>query len=205
MKIPHTGCNPRSLILARGKDLSKTLVHHRRIAIPAFTVFPVRRKVKRPSRLALPLVVKSLSEDGSFGISQTRSRLSGTRGNRGRAGQRPRAGGIKPSYFELGELTLYRGLQLARLRELTSKLGSLTNVLKLNTSVKKVQPQPGSSRRESRNSPATHHCVDRDVEDLPRCTRERFSSYETSCREATRLDRNSLRAIIIVAMLASRA
>ncbi len=30
----------------------------------------MRRKVKRPSRLALPLIVKSLSEDGSFGISQ---------------------------------------------------------------------------------------------------------------------------------------
>jgi D-alanine-D-alanine ligase len=33
-------------------------------------VFPMRRKVKRPSRLALPLIVKSLSEDGSYGISQ---------------------------------------------------------------------------------------------------------------------------------------
>ena len=70
MKIPYTGCNPRGLILARGKDLSKTLVHHRRIAVPAFAVFPIRRKVKRPTRLALPLIVKSLSEDGSFGISQ---------------------------------------------------------------------------------------------------------------------------------------
>jgi len=45
MKIPYTGCNPRGLILARGKDLSKTLVHHRRIAVPAFAVFPMRRKV----------------------------------------------------------------------------------------------------------------------------------------------------------------
>ena len=71
MKTPYTGCNPRGLILARGKDLSKTLVHHRRIAVPAFAVFPMRRKVKRPSRLALPLIVKSLSEDGSFGISQS--------------------------------------------------------------------------------------------------------------------------------------
>jgi D-alanine-D-alanine ligase len=70
MKIPYTGCNPRGLILARGKDLSKTLVHHRRIAVPAFAVFPMRRKVNRPARLALPLIVKSLNEDGSFGISQ---------------------------------------------------------------------------------------------------------------------------------------
>jgi D-alanine-D-alanine ligase len=30
----------------------------------------MRRKVKRPARLALPLIVKSLSEDGSRGISQ---------------------------------------------------------------------------------------------------------------------------------------
>jgi D-alanine-D-alanine ligase len=70
MKIPYTGCNPRGLILARGKDLSKTLVHHRRIPTPAFAVFQMRRKVKRPTRLALPLIVKSLSEDSSRGISQ---------------------------------------------------------------------------------------------------------------------------------------
>src|SRR5437016_2186746 len=70
MQIPYTGCNPRGLILARGKDLSKTLVHYRRVAVPAFAVFPMRRKVKRPARLALPLMVKSLSEDGSKGISQ---------------------------------------------------------------------------------------------------------------------------------------
>jgi D-alanine-D-alanine ligase len=69
-KIPYTGCNPRGLILARGKDLSKTLVHYRRIAVPAFAVFPMNRKVKRPPRLALPLIVKSLNEDGSRGISQ---------------------------------------------------------------------------------------------------------------------------------------
>ena len=55
---------------------------------------------------------------------------------------------------------------------------------------------------------AAHHYVGRDLEDLPRCTREpakASSPYETSCREATRLDGNPMRAIIIVAMLASRA
>ncbi len=69
-RIAYTGCNPRGLILARGKDLAKTLVHYRRIAVPAFAVFPRRRKVKRPARLPLPLIVKSLNEDGSRGISQ---------------------------------------------------------------------------------------------------------------------------------------
>jgi D-alanine-D-alanine ligase len=70
MRIPYTGCNPRGLMLARGKGLSKTLVHYHRIPVPAFAVFPKRRKVRRPAHLALPLIVKSLSEDGSYGISQ---------------------------------------------------------------------------------------------------------------------------------------
>jgi D-alanine-D-alanine ligase len=70
MHVPYTGCNPRGLMLARGKDLSKTLVHYHRIPVPAFAVFPKHRKVRRPARLALPLIVKSLSEDGSYGISQ---------------------------------------------------------------------------------------------------------------------------------------
>ena len=70
MQIPYTGCNPRGLMLARGKDLSKTLAHYRRIAVPTFAVFPMHRKVKRPARLALPLIVKSLSEDASLGISK---------------------------------------------------------------------------------------------------------------------------------------
>jgi len=70
LHVPYTGCNPRGLMLARGKDLSKTLVHYHRIPVPAFVVFPMRRKVRRPARLALPLIVKSLIEDGSYGISQ---------------------------------------------------------------------------------------------------------------------------------------
>jgi D-alanine-D-alanine ligase len=70
MRIPYTGCKSRGLVLARGKDLSKTLVHYHRIAVPAFAVFPMGRKVRRPSRLALPLIVKSVSEDASIGISQ---------------------------------------------------------------------------------------------------------------------------------------
>jgi D-alanine-D-alanine ligase len=70
MRVPYTGCNPRGLMLARGKDLCKTLVHYHRVPVPTFTVFPKHRKVKRPKRLALPLIVKSLSEDASLGISQ---------------------------------------------------------------------------------------------------------------------------------------
>ncbi len=70
IRIPYTGCNPRGLMLSRGKDLSKKLVHYHRIPTPAFAVFPMKRKVERPERLKFPLIVKSLSEDASLGIAQ---------------------------------------------------------------------------------------------------------------------------------------
>lgn len=70
LRIPYTGCNPRGLMLARGKDLSKKLVHYHRMPVPQFAVFPPRRKIKRPARLALPLIVKCVNEDASFGIAQ---------------------------------------------------------------------------------------------------------------------------------------
>jgi D-alanine-D-alanine ligase len=70
MHVPYTGCNPRGLMLARGKDLSKTLAHYHRVPVPDFAVFPMQRKVRRPARLAFPLIVKSLIEDSSMGISQ---------------------------------------------------------------------------------------------------------------------------------------
>ena len=70
LRVPYTGCGPRGLVLARGKDLSKKLVHYHRVPVPAFAVFPIGRKVRRPPRLALPLIVKSVSEDASMGIAQ---------------------------------------------------------------------------------------------------------------------------------------
>lgn len=70
MRVPYTGCNPRGLVLAQGKDLSKKLLKYHRIPAPAFAVFPMRRKVKRPPKLPFPLIVKSTIEDASFGISQ---------------------------------------------------------------------------------------------------------------------------------------
>jgi D-alanine-D-alanine ligase len=70
LRVPYTGCNPRGLMIARGKDLSKKLVHYHRIPVPAFAVFPMLRKIKRPKRLAFPLIVKSLTVDASEGISQ---------------------------------------------------------------------------------------------------------------------------------------
>lgn len=70
MKVPYTGCNPRGLMLSRGKALSKKLLHYHRIRVPEFAVFPIGRKVRRPRHLAFPLIVKSLIEHSSTGISQ---------------------------------------------------------------------------------------------------------------------------------------
>jgi D-alanine-D-alanine ligase len=70
MRIPYTGCGPRGMMLARGKDISKKILTYHRIPVPAFAVFPVGRKVRRPKHLSFPLFVKSVSEDASLAISQ---------------------------------------------------------------------------------------------------------------------------------------
>jgi D-alanine-D-alanine ligase len=71
MKQPYTGCNPRGLMLAHDKALSKKILAFHRILVPGFAVFPLHRKVRRPTRLKYPLLVKSITEEGSVGISQT--------------------------------------------------------------------------------------------------------------------------------------
>jgi len=68
--IPYTGCNPRGLVLARGKALSKKLLHYHRIRTPLFKVFARGKKVSLTRNLPLPLIVKSLAEESSIGISQ---------------------------------------------------------------------------------------------------------------------------------------
>ncbi|MFI5402479.1 MAG: D-alanine--D-alanine ligase, partial [Planctomycetota bacterium] len=66
----YTGCNPRGMMLARDKGLSKEILGYHRIRSPGFAVFPVGKKVQKPAKLAYPLVVKSLNEEASLGISQ---------------------------------------------------------------------------------------------------------------------------------------
>jgi D-alanine-D-alanine ligase len=70
LRMPYTGCNPRGLMLARDKSLSKKLLSYHRIPFPDFAVFPMGRSVKRPSYLTFPLIVKSVTEEASLGISQ---------------------------------------------------------------------------------------------------------------------------------------
>ena len=70
LRIPNTGCNPRGLMLARDKALSKTLLSYHRIPVPEFIVVHVGRKPRRPKRMAFPLIVKSLTQEASIGIAQ---------------------------------------------------------------------------------------------------------------------------------------
>jgi D-alanine-D-alanine ligase len=70
LRVPYTGCNPRGLMLARDKALSKTILHYHRIPVPDFAVVHVGRKVRPHKKLGFPLIVKSLTQEGSSGISQ---------------------------------------------------------------------------------------------------------------------------------------
>ena len=70
LRVPYTGSNPRGLMLARDKALSKTLLAYHRIPVPEFMAVHVGRKVRRPKRLQFPLIVKSLTQEASIGISQ---------------------------------------------------------------------------------------------------------------------------------------
>ena len=71
VQVPYTGCNPRGLMLARDKALSKKILHYHRIRVPRFAVVPAGRKLKRkPARLEYPLIVKSQIEEASFGIAE---------------------------------------------------------------------------------------------------------------------------------------
>src|SRR5258705_5129812 len=70
LKLAYTGCNPRGLLLARDKSLSKKLLAYHRIPVPEFEVFRIGRPIRRPKRLEFPLIVKSLTQEASIGISQ---------------------------------------------------------------------------------------------------------------------------------------
>jgi D-alanine-D-alanine ligase len=70
LKLSYTGCNSRGLLLARDKSLSKKLLAYHRIAVPEFEVFRAGRPIRRPKRLPFPLIVKSLTQEASIGISQ---------------------------------------------------------------------------------------------------------------------------------------
>ncbi len=65
----YTGCNPRGLMLSHDKSLAKKILTYHRIATPKFVVINRGKKVRRLERREYPLLVKSVIEDASLGIS----------------------------------------------------------------------------------------------------------------------------------------
>ena len=70
LRLHYTGCNPRGLMLARDKALSKKLLAYHRIPVPDFTVVRYGRKPVVSKKMHFPLIVKSLFFEASAGISQ---------------------------------------------------------------------------------------------------------------------------------------
>jgi D-alanine-D-alanine ligase len=70
LKQPYTGCNPRGLTIARDKAVAKKILAYHGIHVPQFQVFAKDRAVRPDANRAYPVIVKSLTEEGSTGISQ---------------------------------------------------------------------------------------------------------------------------------------
>lgn len=70
LNVLYTGCNPRGLLLARDKALTKKLFVWHRIPTPGFRVHRRGRSVSAAGKLRFPLIVKSVDEDASWGVSQ---------------------------------------------------------------------------------------------------------------------------------------
>ena len=70
MGIPYTGCNPQGLTLGRDKALSKKILNYHGILTPGFFTAELGKKWTLPKDLKFPLIVKSLNEEASLGISQ---------------------------------------------------------------------------------------------------------------------------------------
>ncbi|QDU83533.1 Ddl-like protein [Planctomycetes bacterium Pla163] len=69
-RLAYTGVNPRGLVLANDKALSKKILAYHRIRVPGFAVFRKGRRAKRPAKLGFPLIVKGATEHASLGIAQ---------------------------------------------------------------------------------------------------------------------------------------
>lgn len=68
--VPYTGCNPKGLVLARDKSISKKILSYHDIRTAEFNVIRKGAKATLSKGLEYPVIVKSLTEEASQGISQ---------------------------------------------------------------------------------------------------------------------------------------
>ncbi len=71
LKQPYTGCNPRGLLLAHDKPLAKKILAFHRIRTPGFFVAPLGKKIPKARGVSYPMIVKSVSEEASLGITES--------------------------------------------------------------------------------------------------------------------------------------
>lgn len=70
IRLAYTGCNPRGMVLARDKALSKKLLQYHRILVPEFAVVARGRRPRVSKRMTFPMIVKPQTQEASIGISQ---------------------------------------------------------------------------------------------------------------------------------------
>ena len=68
--VPYTGSNPKGLILARDKSLSKKIMNYHKIKTAKFQVFPRNQPNRKVTLKTFPAIVKCLNEEASLGLSQ---------------------------------------------------------------------------------------------------------------------------------------
>ena len=69
LRVRYTGNSPRGLVISRDKALAKKILAYHGIRVPGFAVAPRGRRARLPEALSFPLIVKSLVEHASYGIS----------------------------------------------------------------------------------------------------------------------------------------
>jgi D-alanine-D-alanine ligase len=70
LQVRYTGNNPRGLVLTRDKAQAKKILAYHGIQVPAFMVVRHGHRERLANHLRYPVIVKSLVEHASFGISR---------------------------------------------------------------------------------------------------------------------------------------
>jgi D-alanine-D-alanine ligase len=68
--VPFSGCGSLGLTLSKHKGIAKQILSYHRIRVPQFALFLPGKKTIRPRRLPLPVFIKPVKQEASFGIAQ---------------------------------------------------------------------------------------------------------------------------------------
>ena len=68
--VPFTGCGATGLTLCKHKGISKKILAHHGIPTPNFVVIPRGPRIGGPRQLKVPILVKPVKDEASYGISQ---------------------------------------------------------------------------------------------------------------------------------------